>query len=554
MRMDTKQKTLLVMTIAAFGYLGFQVYGLVKQDVSTRTNAIQTNPVSRMQAENDSPTLVQTANAGPREVGAPAVIPQSQNLTRLQHAPLVRGQKAYLDMVNQYELAKMKRRLLEERASIAEAQHRIATLNQKTREIDEGLMGQTSGTETVLTNTRSNAPYSLSYLDNQHGQWSATLARSGSYHEVGVGTELPSGAKVVNINRQGVTIENGTHRELVTFNGVVVVNAPTLPPKARMSTVTTEETIAAKPAINANTLKVSEPVKPAITEKPAVIANTLKVATPVKLAITAPVKTAKRTIPTTMVVSKPVEVDVKQVDHQASMVKLAARSALLKTKPSDVESIDTLKLATGSVKKVALNSNPESTAKAVAILKTSILKKNQPEATPTDMPLAVARGIVSKQMNVMNKGVDLKKKVSLNLREPTRFSKADQALMDSNDEPSQSGNFAAVSDANLTGKPVYSVDEQRILKMASQNYTIQLIGSYHRDVIDNFITANKLDGKTLKFYVNNRGQKWYMVLYGDYKNLAQAREVLHALPARLTPERPWLRRIAAVQRAIQKRS
>ena len=564
MRMDTKQKTLLVMTIAAFGYLGFQVYGLVRQDVSTRTNAIQTNPVYRTQAENDSPTLVQTANAGPREVGAPAVIPQSQNLTQLQHAPLVRGQKAYLDMVNQYELAKMKRRLLEERASIAEAQHRIATLNQKTREIDEGLMGQTSGTETVLTNARSNAPYNLSYLDNQHGQWTATLAKSGNYHEVGVGTELPNGAKVVNINRQGVTLENGAHRELVTFNGIVAVKVPTVLPKARVSAA----------AVNANILKISTPMKFATIEKPVAIANVLKVAAPMKVAIIAkpsaealkaavpivqskPVKVLKiamRTVPTAMVVSKPVAVDVKQVNYQADIVKLAARTALIKTKPSDIERADTLKLATDIVKKVALNSNPENTAKAVAILKTTILKKDQPEATPTDMPLAVARGIVSKQMDVLSKGVNLKKKVSLNLREPTKLSRSDQALMQTADEPSHLGNFSAVSDANLNGKLVYSADEQRILKMSSRDYTIQLIGSYHRDVVDGFIVAHNLDGKTLKFHVNNRGKKWHMVLYGDYKNLAQARQALYALPAKLTPEHPWLRRIAGVQRAIKKRS
>lgn len=322
--MGIKQKTLLVVTMAAIGYLGYQVYELVYQDVSNRPAMVNQG-------------LVSSAIAAPAKKAAQAAaIPQVQTSAskQAQHRPLQPGQKAYLRMVNQYELLKMKRRLLEEQAAVAAAQNRIATLNKKTRDIDASLSNAGS----------SRLRYQLSYLDNQRGRWSATLYKAGHYHEVNVGSMLSGGVKIVKINRHGVMFKDGSKYALLTFKGMMPV-----------------------------------------------------------------------------------------VRIKAAVVK--------------------------------------------AVRKRPTSRVNQH----------------------------------------------------------------------------YNQDEMRLLNMNPHSYTIQLIGSYHREVVEKFALFNHLEKTAMQFYVNNRGRPWYMLLYGDYGSRAKAVQALWKLPPNLTPKRPWVRRIAGVKRDIRRR-
>ncbi|MCB1827152.1 MAG: hypothetical protein KDH94_01920, partial [Coxiellaceae bacterium] len=134
MQMDIKQKTLLVLTIGAFSYLGYQVYDMMKNDMDSPP------PVAHS-APHYSSGPVQTANAAVRTSTPTAAVALPTPPPEMHQAPLATSQKAYLHMVNQYELAKMKRRLLEERAAIAAAQQRIASLNKQTHDIDASLAG-----------------------------------------------------------------------------------------------------------------------------------------------------------------------------------------------------------------------------------------------------------------------------------------------------------------------------------------------------------------------------------------------------------------------------
>jgi len=108
--------------------------------------------------------------------------------------------------------------------------------------------------------------------------------------------------------------------------------------------------------------------------------------------------------------------------------------------------------------------------------------------------------------------------------------------------------------APLNSKQRYTEDEHRILAMRPHAYTIQLIGSYHRDIVENFAIANDLGNQAMEFHVNNRGKQWYMLLYGNYKTRAQAQLAMRQLPPDLTPEHPWIRAVADVQHDVRHRT
>lgn len=422
MQMDTKQKALLFLTIAAFGYLGYQVYGLMKSDINSTPSSVQA-------AVNNGPMSVANAAEPPRpllkrQLKSPSVAQTvKEEPTYSNAAPLASGQKAYLHMVNQYELAKMQRRLLEEKAAIAAAQHRIATLNKKTHEIDDSL----AGTPETYNDTeeRHTTPFLLSYVDRQEGTWSATLNRQGHYYQVHIGSVLSDGSKIVGINRRGVTLKKGNKEERVTFNGIV--------------NVTAKKTVDA----NAITSQARQTLAEATRRQPG--------------------KTSQH-------------IDKKASSKQKKVVQ-AEKTLLAQKKNRDI----VLASAKKPIKPVQRQSVTPNAKKK--------LKKTTLATHPKQIPTTPVH---------------------------------------------------------------YTEDERRILAMPKNTYAIQLIGSYHRDIVENFAIANDLGDRAMQFYVINRGKRWYILLYGNYPTRAAAQKALNNLPPNLTPENPWVRAIASVQSAIQR--
>ena len=564
MQMDKKQKTLLIITIAAFSYLGYQVYDLVKQDVSNPPAATQTNGTYHPQmTTGDQVALVQTADAAPAEQDPPAALPQQQNgapkQVQLQRQPLLTGQKAYLHMVNQYALAKMKRRLLDEQAAIAAAQHRIASLNKKTRDIDERLLNQPSSEYDA--DPRSKIPYQLSYLDNQHGQWAATLSKAGRYHEVNVGSELPGGVKILKINQQGVTLEAGDHRELITFNGVMPLTQLEANPKT--TTLLSEEKI--------------QPVSAKNTKAKETVLDTSALETAARKALVdAGILSAKMS---------ETKGEVKATENTTDTTSATAgnateiNSAAVKEVPVIKASISAkapalAETSTANISKVTEN---EVASKEANVLHTEVAVPATPIAAK-ERDVAVAKN----EVTASDKQSDQKNKTEIKLADNTNATTSPAAesdiAMNLKTEPLASGRLALQTSENdvsqdphsndaantapnklqlakvnapLNSKARYTEDENRILHMRPHDYTIQLIGSYHRDIVENFAIANDLGNNAMQFHVNNRTKPWYTLLYGDYRTLAQAQHALRQLPPNLVPEHPWIRRVSDVQSDVR---
>lgn len=370
--MDKKQTSLLTLTVLAFGFLGYQVYQLIGSDLSQTQPG---SPATKLMLKAPPQTVplgggssihaTISAPATPTQISSPSSAAISTpTLATLPHPHLLKSQQEYLELLNQYELLKMRRQMLEEQAAIAQAQNRIAVLNDQTRKLDATVNTDVQGN--YETNGSNNSGYQLSYIDQQNGQWTASIYHNGAYQVVNKGSLLADGAIVKDISQQGVIIQNKTDRKLISFNGLIELPSAATPP--------TKPTVGTIPV-------------PSATKAP--------------------------------------EVQV------------------FNWKATNIFSLD-----------------------------------------PTD-------------------------------------------------------------------NSVPALDEHKVLSIPKGHYTIQLMGSYNKDMVDGFIKNNDLQGKVFLYSVPSRDKYWYIVIFGDYADLADAKKALLSLSPEVRARGSWIRQYGEIQNMMR---
>lgn len=384
MKITTKQKTLAIITLCAFGYVGYEIYSMMKEDIEPVGNQTWSRAATRHSGSALDATATETRIE-------PALSEASLPASRAAASPVVNQesrdskQKVYLEMVNEYELAKMKHRLLEERAAIAAAEQRIASLKKQTQAINQQLANNNTAES---SETSSADEFRLSYVDEQNKDWSATLVRAGHYYQVHIGSHLPDGSAVVAISHRGVVTQLGEALHRITFDGE-----------------TTES----------NTSKVST------------VANKPK---------------------TTVVLKPKTSTPMTQPKTSAVVEKTKTPAVVIKPKKS-----------------------------------TPVAKRPVPAKTS-----------------------------------------------------------------------IVCHDAACLFSLPPTHYTIQLIGSYREEVITNFVLANELKDKTVRFHVMNGKRRWHMLFYGNFSSEKEAIQALGKLPRDWTSEHPWIRSIKTLKNATKKTS
>lgn len=130
-------------------------------------------------------------------------------------------QLEYLQLVNQYQIVRLQRMILDEQAAMAAARERITQEGGNTEPANSALpIGdyQTGSTD-----------YKLMYIDFQKGQWTATLSKMGQYFEVTTGTLLLDGTRVIGITHQGVILQEGDQKVFLNFFGSKIITDSALP-------------------------------------------------------------------------------------------------------------------------------------------------------------------------------------------------------------------------------------------------------------------------------------------------------------------------------------
>jgi septal ring-binding cell division protein DamX len=184
-----------------------------KPTAAVDTAAVDTAPVSITPTSSTAAARVAASNTVPiTTIDNPSNFYVNQN------------QAAYLQLVNQYQLLKMQRMVVDEQAAIAQAKQQIAKEG-----IDVSL--PTVATDSSGSNS---SDYKLMYIDHQNNQWAATLSKMGQYFEVTPGMQLLDGTQVLAITQQGVTLKEGSQKLFLNFFGSAPMSdtksAPSNPP------------------------------------------------------------------------------------------------------------------------------------------------------------------------------------------------------------------------------------------------------------------------------------------------------------------------------------
>lgn len=169
-KLSIRQKVMLTLTVLAAAFLTWQIY-----------NFVHGNSMGVQSIKPSTPhpiSIKPSANTLPPPPVKPLPARETSNIT------LTSSQQAYLGLVREYQVTKIRRQILEEQAGLANAQKRITDASRNVTLANYGTYGDLMNSDNV-GNT-----YELTYLDRQAGQWTATLNRNGQYQEVHVGSHL----------------------------------------------------------------------------------------------------------------------------------------------------------------------------------------------------------------------------------------------------------------------------------------------------------------------------------------------------------------------------
>lgn len=87
--------------------------------------------------------------------------------------------------------------------------------------------------------------------------------------------------------------------------------------------------------------------------------------------------------------------------------------------------------------------------------------------------------------------------------------------------------------------PTFSAEWLR--RQGDNQFTIQLVAGSSRKGLERFAQRQQLPGPVGVVETRLDGGAWYVVLYGMFSDLSQARDALQALPQELRRDRPWIR-------------
>lgn len=105
----------------------------------------------------------------------------------------------------------------------------------------------------------------------------------------------------------------------------------------------------------------------------------------------------------------------------------------------------------------------------------------------------------------------------------------------------------------IVNKSMLTEIEKKLLQKNSEHYTIQLFSSESKAKLDQFIQTSGLQGKGYAYQGLRAGKPWYVLIYGDYADIKNAKKSLALLPPKLLKQNPWVRQYSFVQESIRAR-
>ncbi|MFG0739471.1 SPOR domain-containing protein [Proteus terrae] len=104
-----------------------------------------------------------------------------------------------------------------------------------------------------------------------------------------------------------------------------------------------------------------------------------------------------------------------------------------------------------------------------------------------------------------------------------------------------------------TTKPVVSgsLSVGNLNAIPATNYTLQLSGASRQDTLEAFAKKN-LNGNYAIYKTQRNGNPWYVLIYGNYRNISEAKQAVSSLPAPVQAKQPWVRPMKHVHQDLKK--
>ncbi|QLH41682.1 MAG: SPOR domain-containing protein [Coxiellaceae bacterium] len=99
----------------------------------------------------------------------------------------------------------------------------------------------------------------------------------------------------------------------------------------------------------------------------------------------------------------------------------------------------------------------------------------------------------------------------------------------------------------------YTEAEQTLLKMPTDSYTIQLMGSRDKNDLKDLVKQYQLKD-TYVFETTYLEKPWFVLVYGSFKSAQTANVAIKQLPKPVQALKVWVRPMTSVQNAIKRNS
>jgi DamX protein len=93
-----------------------------------------------------------------------------------------------------------------------------------------------------------------------------------------------------------------------------------------------------------------------------------------------------------------------------------------------------------------------------------------------------------------------------------------------------------------------------VMAQPARHYTFQLMGSWEREEVHDFIEQYALVGDVAVFESMRNGRVWHVLVYGSFKDKQMALKESAAWPAPLNTLPSWLRKMSSVQQQIKNKA
>lgn len=96
-----------------------------------------------------------------------------------------------------------------------------------------------------------------------------------------------------------------------------------------------------------------------------------------------------------------------------------------------------------------------------------------------------------------------------------------------------------------------SLSAGNLNSIPAANYTLQLSGASRQDTLEAFAKKN-LNGNYAIYKTQRNGNPWYVLIYGNYRNISEAKQAVSSLPAPVQAKQPWVRPMKHVHQDLKK--